>query len=117
MRYLANENFPLAAVAALRQQGHDVLWARTDLPSADDDDILARAQSEDRILLTFDKDFGDLAYHWGLPSKCGIVLFRLSIPSPDIAAQRVLTALTAQADWSGVFAVVEDARIRMRPLP
>ncbi len=117
MKFLANENFPQAAVVALRQDGHDVLWARTDLPGTDDDDILRRAQAEDRVLLTFDKDFGDLAFHWGLPAQCGVILFRLSIPSPDVSAQRVVAAIATQQDWSGSFTVVEDARIRIRPLP
>jgi predicted nuclease of predicted toxin-antitoxin system len=101
MKFLANENFPQAAVLALRQGGHDVLWCRTDLPGVDDDDILRRAQAEDRVLLTFDKDFGDLAFHWGLPARCGVILFRIAIASPDAAAQRVIAAIAAQQDWSG----------------
>src|SRR5512145_1992939 len=101
MKFLANENFPQAAVLALRQAGHDVLWARTDFPGINDDDVLRRAQAEDRILLTFDKDFGDLAFHWGLPAQCGIVLFRISTPSPDVAIQRVVAAIASQQDWRG----------------
>jgi hypothetical protein len=46
MCLLANENFPGPAVEALRNAGHDVLWARTDMPGSDDLTILARAQSD-----------------------------------------------------------------------
>lgn len=58
MKLLANENYPLLAVVALRDVGHDVLWARTDMPGVMDDMILQRAQDEERLVLTFDKDFG-----------------------------------------------------------
>lgn len=61
MRFLADENFPAAAVAGLASAGHDVAWIRTAAPGAADGDVLARAVREERILLTFDKDFGELA--------------------------------------------------------
>ncbi len=51
----------------LRHDGHDVAWVRTDAPGSTDQQVLARAVAEDRILLTFDKDFGDLAFRAGLP--------------------------------------------------
>lgn len=77
MKLLANENFPLLVVEALRAAGHDVVWARTEMAGAADDVILARAQLEERLVVTFDKDFGDLAFHWGLAARCGVILFRL----------------------------------------
>jgi hypothetical protein len=61
MRFLANENFPGAAVKALVAAGHDVVWVRIAAPGTTDPDVLAWAAREERILLTFDKDFGELA--------------------------------------------------------
>lgn len=58
MRLLANENFPLDAVEALRADGHDVAWIHEDARGSSDEQALARAQQERRILVTFDKDFG-----------------------------------------------------------
>jgi predicted nuclease of predicted toxin-antitoxin system len=81
MFILANENFPLDAVEALRAAGHNVIWKRTEAPGSSDEAILARAQAENRILVTFDKDFGELVYRLGLPASCGIILFRISTPS------------------------------------
>ena len=52
MRFLANENFPLDAVEAIRHIGHDVAWIRTDAPGSKDREILQRAVIEQRILLT-----------------------------------------------------------------
>jgi predicted nuclease of predicted toxin-antitoxin system len=65
MRILADENFPGDAVTALREQGHDVLWIRTDAPGISDHEVLTHAQAEARILITFDKDFGELAFRFG----------------------------------------------------
>ncbi|OAI53566.1 hypothetical protein AYO44_04015 [Planctomycetaceae bacterium SCGC AG-212-F19] len=117
MQFLANEIFPLDVVEAVRQLGHDVAWIRTDAPGSPDRDILQRAVIEQRILLTFDKDFGDLAFQWGLPASCGIVLFRLQASSSANLAGLVVAALQTRTDWGGQFSVVEPGRIRMRPLP
>jgi predicted nuclease of predicted toxin-antitoxin system len=117
MQFLANENFPLDAVEAVRNIGHDVAWIRTDAPGSNDRDVLKRAMSEQRILLTFDKDFGNLAFQFGLPATCGIVLFRLQASSSAALATLVMTALQSRTDWAGQFSVVEAGRIRIRPLP
>lgn len=73
MRILANESFPLVAVELLQQQGHDVIWIRTDALGSKSRVILARAQVENRIIVTFDKDFGELAFRFGLPALSGII--------------------------------------------
>jgi predicted nuclease of predicted toxin-antitoxin system len=115
MRFLANENFPLDAVEALRQE-HDVLWIRTESPGICDPEVLSRAQAENRILLTFDKDFGELAFRTKLPATSGIILFRITSPSSAVVAQKVTTAISLRDDWAGHFSVIEDDKIRMKPL-
>ena len=57
MRLLADENVPKPTVHALRHDGHDVLWARTDCRSEPDTLLLDIAESQSRIVLTLDKDF------------------------------------------------------------
>ena len=106
MQFLANENFPLDVVESLRNEGHDVAWIRTDA-----------AVTENRVLLTFDKDFGDLAFQFGLPATCGIVLFRLQASSSAALAIMVVAAIRSRSDWAGNFSVVDAGRIRMRSLP
>ena len=116
MRVLANENFPGEAIGALRERGHDIVWIRTEAPGSKDQAILQRAQIEKRIIITFDKDFGELAFHSRLPASCGIVLFRISAPSPASVIQKVVETLESRSDWSGNFAVIDDRQIRIRPL-
>ena len=104
-------------MTALQARGHDVVWVRSDAPGSSDPQVLAHAQAEDRILITFDKDFGELAFRSGLPASSGIVLFRISVPSSSYVAQVAVAALESRTDWAGHFAVIEDDRIRMTPLP
>ena len=115
MRLLFDENMPADAVEALRRADHDVVFIAEDAPSAADPDLLARAVREDRVLVTFDTDYGSLTYRDRLPATCGVVTFRL-IPNMPASAQArlIVGAITAQDDWSGYFWVV---RLRRRPLP
>jgi len=99
------------------QRGHDVAWVRTDAAGSRDQQVLAWAQQDDRILVTFDKDFGELAFRAKLPISTGVILFRISMPSSAHVAQVAVAALESRTDWAGHFAVVEDTRIRMTPLP
>lgn len=117
MRFLANENFPGAAVTALRNIKHDVVWVRTTAPGSSDEVVLKLAQKDKRILITFDKDFGELAFRHGLPSACGIILFRISMKSPEQGVKKILSVLQNYSDWEGNFVVVEESRVRIKPLP
>jgi hypothetical protein len=116
MRFLANENFPAAAVSVLEAAGHDVIWVRTAAPGAPDADVLAWAAREERVLLTFDKDFGELARASHLPATCGVVLLRIPMPPPGDTGQRIADLIIARADWAGHFSVIESGRVRMRPI-
>jgi len=114
MRFLADENFPGAAVAALEAAGNDVVWIRTAAPGSSDPDVLACAIRDERILLTFDKDFGDLAKASALPPTCGIILLRIPMARPGNVGAQLAGAITARTDWIGHFSVIEPGRVRMR---
>lgn len=116
MNFLADENFPRDAVEALRAEGYDVVWIRTEFPGIADPEVLSIAQAENRILLTFDKDFGELAFVTLLPANSGVILFRLQAASAKILAQRVIETISLRNDWAGNFSVVENNKIRMRQL-
>lgn len=102
LRILANENVPGEAVEAMRREGHDVAWVRADAPASADDAVLARAQAENRILMTFDKDFGELAFRRGLAAASGIILFRIRTQGSTQAIAHVLAALRSRSDWPAI---------------
>jgi hypothetical protein len=116
VRLLADENFPFAAVRALQEAGHDVVWIGTAAPGSSDLEVLARTAREGRVLITFDKDFGELARSASLPLTCGVVLFRIPMPRPADVGRRLTDPVTARDDWAARFSIIEPGRVRMRPL-
>lgn len=77
LKLLANENTPRLLVAELRARGHDVRWVLEEARGIADPVVLRQAVTEQRILLTGDKDFGDLVFREGRAASCGIVLLRV----------------------------------------
>jgi len=114
MRFLADENIPRRAVEALRALGHDVVWACEAMAGQADVVLVEEAFRQDRVILTFDKDFGELAFRRGLSGASGVVLFRIPLPSPGQAASMIVHAISSRDDWAGHFSVVTETTIRMR---
>jgi predicted nuclease of predicted toxin-antitoxin system len=117
MRFLADENIPRLLVRALRDLNHDLVAAKESMRGKPDEAILEAAGAEGRVIITQDKDFGELAFRRGLPAASGIVLFRLEGMTRDAAISHMLRVLTSRSDWEGRFAVVTGKRIRVRALP
>lgn len=116
MKFLADECCDAALVAALRADGHDVLFAVEVLRGATDAQILQRATEDGRVLITEDKDFGELVYRLKL-SAPGIVLLRFGVPERALKISRLRSLLTEKADeLSGAFVVLDKEKIRTRPL-
>jgi predicted nuclease of predicted toxin-antitoxin system len=116
-KYLANENVPAEAVAAARQAGHDLAWIDEIMPGADDDAVLAHALAEGRVLVTFDKDFGEMAYRQGKQATHGVILMRPRLRSPDDLSRFLVTVLSQPIVWEGHFSVAREGRLRSVPLP
>ncbi|HEY4774164.1 MAG TPA: DUF5615 family PIN-like protein [Xanthobacteraceae bacterium] len=116
MRFLANENFPGDAVTELKAAGHDIVWVRTAAPGSKDEEIVAWAARDGRIVLTFDTDFGELTWRAGLPASSGVVLFRLPMPAAAGVGAALAARISERNDWAGHFSVIEPGRVRMRPL-
>lgn len=103
----------------LRELGHDVVDLREQgLSRMPDADIMKKAREEDRIILTFDLDFGELLAQAGT-SGPSVVLFRLGPIQVSAILNRVVEVLQqeAQALQQGAIVVVEKFRLRVRKLP
>lgn len=116
MRFLACETIPGETVESLRDEGHDVLWLHVEARGKSDEAVLQLAQTQKRILLTFDPEFAEFAYRLPLSAPSGVILFRIRLFSSQRVTDLVVTALTQRSDWAGQFSVIEDDRIRMKPL-
>ena len=118
MRFLADESLERAAVDVVRSLGHDAAWIMEDQPGMPDEEVLARANSTGRILITADKGFGDLVFARGLPAAPGVILLRINTGvDADTRAAILAAALQTRDDWPGHFSVIDSRRIRMIPLP
>lgn len=117
IRLAADENIQASLVRALRKEGHDVLYVAENAGGITDNAVLAWAAEQERILLTEDKDFGELVFRLkrDLP---GVILLRL----PDVHWQSRYQRLTKLFERYGgglrrQYVVVEEERFRFRSMP
>ena len=118
MKLLANENIPLNTVRHLRTLGHDVL-AITELAAGSTDlAVLNLAHEQQRILITFDRDYGELVYVKHLPCPACIIYLRFIPANAHEPAERISTLLEKSGELlHGGFIVLERDGYRRRPLP
>ena len=118
MNLLANENIPMGMVRGLRDMGHDVLAIVETTPGVTDMVVLELARREQRTLLTFDRDYGELIYLKLLPVPLSVIYRRFVPTSPEDAVQQVASLLADDGKLvQGYFVVVDRDSYRRRPLP
>lgn len=116
MRWLIDECTDASLAELLRSAGHNVVYMSDVAPRSTDIEVIQRAESEKRLLLTEDKDFGDLVFRQAKPVP-GIVLLRIDSRRRGRKAPRLVAALERFGDaLLGRYTVIEDARFRFRPL-
>ncbi len=114
MNFLADESVDRPIVARLRKDGHDVAYVAEMAPGISDLAVLNRATKNQQVLLTGDKDFGDLVYRQKMLNN-GVVLFRLEgVTAPDKAD--IISAVVEKhgQELIGKFAVVTSTAVRIR---
>lgn len=119
MRFLADAGISPRTVEFLRRLGHDAVHVRElAIQRARDRVIADRARSEERVLLTFDLDFGAILA-LGVVNRPSVMIFRLADERSDAVNRRLDAVLSEQAAalQSGALILVEDARYRIRLLP
>lgn len=115
-RFVADENVPGRLVAALRRRGCDVLFIAETNDGIADGDIMGMLQGTSDVLVTNDKDFGALSLSVVPPAIFGIVLLRFKHRLSDQQIEAIAIALASGTAWRGYFSVMEEDRIRTRPL-
>ena len=113
MRFLADESCDFGVVRILRASGHDVLAVSEIFPRLSDEDVALWARREDRVLLTEDKDFGQLAFASGGPSG-SVILIRFPAGTRTALPPAVLEIVDRLAEQlSGTFIVIQPGRVRV----
>ena len=116
MKLLADENQHPLVVARLREAGFEVEYVRETSPGAKDEEILARPDIGRLILLTYDRDFGDLIFNRGHPLPSAILYTRLDRKAPEVVANRFISVLKAGVAWNCLTTISEDGE-RTKPFP
>jgi predicted nuclease of predicted toxin-antitoxin system len=116
MRFLADESCDAEVIRAIRQAAHEVTWVRETMPGATDRLVLNTALVEQRVLITEDKDFGELVFARGAPAL-GVLLLRYP-PAARPQVTRKIVAFVADhaAELVGSFVVIGPSRTRLRRL-
>ena len=117
MHFLADENFPHPSIYFLLQNHISIAIASYLFSGKPDTFILENAVIQNQIIITFDKDFGDLVFQSGLPSPKGIILFRLKHYLPDTPGKMLLGLIQNGYNFSGFFTVITEQKIRQTILP
>lgn len=118
MKLFANENIPLASVNVLRAAGYDVLHAAKECPGAKDEFVLSLASREQRVLFTFDRDYGELIFLRRLAVPLGLIYLRLTAATPSEPGELIdALARDKRVRLEGFFTVLTREEIRQRPFP
>jgi len=110
MRLLINENIPLASVNAMREAEHDVVSNTERSPGIADEAVMDIAHSEQRIVMTFDRDYGELVFRRQLPLPGGVLYLRFLPRSPLEPAEYLARLISAGIELEGSFTTGAGSR-------
>ena len=114
MNLLADEGVERQIVESVRQAGHDVLYIAELEPGISDDVILAQANRSQALLVTLDKDFGELVYRQGMV-HAGVILLRLAGLELETKAKLVTQVLQHRGpEMRNAFSVISPGTVRIR---
>ena len=115
MKFLANENFPFPSIQLIRQSGFDVDSVLELFPGIPDGEVVIKARETNSIILTFDKDYGEIIYKHGLEYPPAVIFFRFKGTNPEAAGQRLVEILKdRKLEFEKRFTVFENRNIRQR---
>ena len=102
--------------AALEANGHDVLRMALINQAAEDPDVLALAVTQRRILVTFDRDFGELIFSRKAPIPPAVIFLRYRPRDVPAVIERLLPILDSDA-LQGHMTIIDPVRVRRTPFP
>jgi predicted nuclease of predicted toxin-antitoxin system len=114
MKVLLDSCVAPAVLPHLVANGHDVVWCGDWPHDPGDDEILAVAVREQRVLVTIDKDFGDLVFAFGRAHGGIVRLVNLRVSQQALLCAEALRLYQAEL-LSGAIVTVESFRTRVRP--
>ncbi len=115
MKFLANENFPFPSTSLLRNSGHYVYSISEESPGISDLEVIDKAKSKGLIILTFDKDYGEIIFKHSINKPPSVIFFKFKGENPKAAAETLIDLLkTKDLKIENRFTVIEKENIRQR---
>ncbi|MBI4451577.1 DUF5615 family PIN-like protein [Candidatus Woesearchaeota archaeon] len=117
LKFLVDESTGSAVATALRRAGYDTISVAEIASGASDETVLDLARAQERILVTNDKDFGELIFRHRQPSA-GVILLRLRVDTKQNRSTVVVGVVREFAQSiSGHFIIASETEVRLRKLP
>lgn len=115
MKILANENFPKTSVLLLQSIGYDIKSIGTDNAGISDIEVMKIAIKENRLIITFDSDYGELVFKYGYKPPAGVIFLRIAEYTPEYPGQLIHSILlTTMLNFYRKLTVVDHNGIRQR---
>lgn len=116
LRLLADENIPLESVRMLRRAGHDIVSIAERSPGIADEEVVRTARAGGRVVVTFDRDYGELVFRHGLPAPTGVLYLRFLPRGPRDVATYISRLIENGIDLEGRFTTADHGRVRQAVL-
>jgi len=115
LKFLANENIPVASVQHLRSIGFDITSIGEIAPGIADTEVIDIAIKEERIIITYDSDYGQLIFKFGYKPEAGVIFLRLQPEHPlhtsDIIEKLILSE---KVSFKNALTVIDKNSIRQK---
>ena len=115
MKFLANENVPIASVNYLKSKGFDIISIGIEYHGTADEDVMKLAMEQDRTIITYDSDYGELIFKHGFKPTAGVIFIRQQ-PVEPLETARIIDRLTTNPDLSfeRTLTVVDSNTLRQK---
>jgi predicted nuclease of predicted toxin-antitoxin system len=115
MHFIANENFPFPSSQILLDAGHQIYLIAKECPGITDLQVIEKAQELNALILTFDKDYGEIIFRHKIINPPAVIFFRHKGDSPNFAGETLLKLLTSnKLICNDRFTVIEETGIRQK---
>lgn len=115
IKFLANENFPLASLKILKLAGFDISYIGTDFKGISENEVIQIAIQENRTILTFDRDYGELIFKKKYKPTAGVIYFRWNEFLPDYPGKYLIELLNSlDISFEGKLTVITKDSVRQK---
>ncbi|MEM1406696.1 MAG: DUF5615 family PIN-like protein [Bacteroidota bacterium] len=115
MKFLANENVPITSVNYLKSKGFHITSIGVDYPGISDEHVMSVAIEQNRTIITYDSDYGELIFKRGFKPKAGVIFIRQQ-PTEPLETAKIIGRLTSNPNltFERTLTVVDSNSLRQK---